>query len=1303
MDAVSWRRSWESFSVYDAGKGEIALHCDVFNRFVRMRDIDKVDASGASKTLPAGWTWERFKPVQVLLKPGSEIALHNSIFNRFMRMHGDANKMDSSDVKNINALPDGWTWERFKVVEAGFGQVALHSSIHNRFVRMWDGDMDRSSNKDAGALPDGWWAERFTVVDCGGGKVAFHNARFNRFVRMNHGDMDRSATKAGDALPSGWTWECFTPIEAFTCKTGSGSSCRSCVAPGSRTATDHCNSCNAGYALVGRVCKSEHAVTSAPSARGDDKTTTATCPAGMYIKKCEVIKVGSGNLADGAVVSDDATKCTAQSTFPDMRVKAKASCSTKKTYAISTPTWRTGTKTASCAKPLSCNCRSAWRVKDQCWSGHQTAATFNPSQGKCTRKSGSKGIQVTAVCEVLACSTGANAGCKSCVGERDRQVVNHCASCNPGYYLDGGVCKAYSCHKTLGSGCASCRAQNQRTAHNQCASCNFGWALVGTQCKDDHVVLSGFSGSRDDDTTAATCPNGMYAHKCEVVEVQGAGGGRRRRRGQNSKLGDGLDVPNAQTCTAITTTGVKLKSKAHCSTTETVIADSGSRWKKGWVEVGCSKGDAVSCTCWSAWRVNDYCKAGPNNNGWAATFKPIRGKCKRFSPGGGHRIKVHAICSMERCSSFAGCPDGYHSKPLTTIGSSVDGCCTPAACPAGSTGTDVPSGCTCSAGYTGSIAVSGKSPFYTGSCAAVDCPDNSEGSNVPSGCACKAGYSGKITATSSSPFYSGTCVETCALFTCPKGYKPKAITTVANSLSGCCEPVDCPAGSSGTAVHSGCSCDAGHSGTISATSSAPYFSGTCSTVACPDNSEGAHVPSGCTCNAGYSGAIKASKASPFYTGSCAAVACPADSSGKDVPSGCSCNVGFSGKIKSSATSPFYTGKCAAVDCPAHSSGSNVPAGCACDAGFKGSITAAASSPFYSGKCEAVACPKHSTGADVPSGCKCKNGYKGQIKAATASPFFTGKCTPVGCPDNTEGNNVPGGCDCLAGFSGEIEGDDSRPWYTGKCEAQACPAGSSGTDLPSGCTCDAGYSGSVTAVKTSPFYSGGCTAVSCPANSKGSNVPSGCTCNAGYVGSISAASSSPFYSGSCVATCSLFSCPKGYQPKAGSTVGNDLATRLRFYHSTCEAVACPAFSTGKDVASGCTCDAGRVPGPLHGNGAQGLQVSCRLLRHHLGHLCGAFLQRQLSACSMPCSLNRKQRAERLRVQCRLRNLARSFGRGSTEFNQRSGSLSLSAANWPNETCDEKSLAAHPRRARSRRLRSWAKSMCQCGYEEVPLGM
>ena len=96
-------------------------------------------------------------------------------------------------------------------------------------------------------------------------------------------------------------------------------------------ATDHCSACNAGYALVGRVCKAviacldalsswhvmaltsrgvraylqpaalslrplkatpdptlnctppaqtEHAVTSAQSALGDDKIAVATCPAG---------------------------------------------------------------------------------------------------------------------------------------------------------------------------------------------------------------------------------------------------------------------------------------------------------------------------------------------------------------------------------------------------------------------------------------------------------------------------------------------------------------------------------------------------------------------------------------------------------------------------------------------------------------------------------------------------------------------------------------------------------------------------------------------------------------------------------------------------------------------------------------------------------------------------------------------------------------------------------------------------------------------------------------------------------------
>ncbi|CAE7641493.1 TNC, partial [Symbiodinium necroappetens] len=62
--------------------------------------------------------------------------------------------------------------------------------------------------------------------------------------------------------------------------------------------------------------------------------------------------------------------------------------------------------------------------------------------------------------------------------------------------------------------------------------------------------------------------------------------------------------------------------------------------------------------------------------------------------------------------------------------------------------------------------------------------------------------------------------------------------------------VECPAHSTGT-VPRGCKCHAGYSGTISATSAAPFYSGSCQPVACPAHSTGSSVPSGCVCNAGY--------------------------------------------------------------------------------------------------------------------------------------------------------------------------------------------------------------------------------------------------------------------------------------------------------------------------------------------------------------------------------------------------------------------------------------------------------------------
>ncbi|CAJ1443825.1 unnamed protein product, partial [Effrenium voratum] len=83
--------------------------------------------------------------------------------------------------------------------------------------------------------------------------------------------------------------------------------------------------------------------------------------------------------------------------------------------------------------------------------------------------------------------------------------------------------------------------------------------------------------------------------------------------------------------------------------------------------------------------------------------------------------------------------------------------CEAVACPADSTGTNVGSGCTCSAGYSGTITASDSSPFYTGSCSAENCPSWTTGTKIANGCTCWDHYFGSITAKVGSPYYSGTC------------------------------------------------------------------------------------------------------------------------------------------------------------------------------------------------------------------------------------------------------------------------------------------------------------------------------------------------------------------------------------------------------------------------------------------------------------------------------------------------------------------------------------------------------------------
>ena len=99
----------------------------------------------------------------------------------------------------------------------------------------------------------------------------------------------------------------------------------------------------------------------------------------------------------------------------------------------------------------------------------------------------------------------------------------------------------------------------------------------------------------------------------------------------------------------------------------------------------------------------------------------------------------------------------------------------------------MPSGCSCKAGYAGSVSANTASPFYRSSCSGVLCPANLNGDHVPNGCSWNAGYAGSISAIITRRFYNSSC-----------------------------SAVVCPANSNGDHVPSGCSCKAGYAGSVSA-------------------------------------------------------------------------------------------------------------------------------------------------------------------------------------------------------------------------------------------------------------------------------------------------------------------------------------------------------------------------------------------------------------------------------------------------------------------------------------------------------
>eukprot|EP00047_Mylnosiga_fluctuans_P000317 m.190683 g.190683 ORF g.190683 m.190683 type:complete len:917 (+) comp10045_c0_seq6:513-3263(+) len=191
------------------------------------------------------------------------------------------------------------------------------------------------------------------------------------------------------------------------------------------------------------------------------------------------------------------------------------------------------------------------------------------------------------------------------------------------------------------------------------------------------------------------------------------------------------------------------------------------------------------------------------------------------------------------------CPPGFYMKssaqPTCGGNATYDGSrtCIAPPCPANSSGIDVPSGCACLPGFTGSVNATSSPPYYTGSCAPASCPENSTRAlgNSTRECTCAAGFTGSV-----APIVGG--------------------------FNSTCMPAPCPDNTTGTAIVSGCTCPAGFAGPLVPAVGAPFYSGRCAAVPCPSLSNGTDAVVGCTCNPGCSGNVTATTTAPYYVSSC---------------------------------------------------------------------------------------------------------------------------------------------------------------------------------------------------------------------------------------------------------------------------------------------------------------------------------------------------------------------------------------------------------------------------------------------------
>ncbi|CAE7674698.1 unnamed protein product [Symbiodinium pilosum] len=170
----SW--TWEKFYIQEVSQAPafsywfitktVFLWNDAHKYYIRMDKDKNVEKSkkGWKDPFPGDWDWERWVPI---MAGHGEVAFHNTQWNRFLRMNNQG-RMDASGPCDWHHLREGMTWERFKVMQMGNGNIALYNTAHRRFVKMDGGNgLVTSAPMDFWDLPDWWTWEKFYMKEVG--------------------------------------------------------------------------------------------------------------------------------------------------------------------------------------------------------------------------------------------------------------------------------------------------------------------------------------------------------------------------------------------------------------------------------------------------------------------------------------------------------------------------------------------------------------------------------------------------------------------------------------------------------------------------------------------------------------------------------------------------------------------------------------------------------------------------------------------------------------------------------------------------------------------------------------------------------------------------------------------------------------------------------------------------------------------------------------------------------------------------------------------------------------------------------